>query len=39
MRSALSEGALISAEVQSLFADQSVALHARSAKYGQVRCS
>lgn len=39
MRSVFSEGDLITAEVQSLFADHSVALHTRSAKYGQVRAS
>ena len=37
MRSVFSEGDLITAEVQSLFADHSVALHTRSAKYGKVR--
>ena len=36
MRSVFSEGDLVTAEVQSLFADHSIALHTRSAKYGQV---
>ena len=36
MRTVFSEGELLTAEVQSLFADHSVALHTRSAKYGQV---
>lgn len=37
MRSYLSEGDLISAEVHSVFADGSLSLHMRSLKYGKVR--
>ena len=38
MRGVLTEGDLLSAEVQALAAaDQSIALHTRSAKYGKVR--
>lgn len=37
MRSYLSEGDLISAEVHSIFADGSLSLHMRSLKYGKVR--
>lgn len=36
MRSYLSEGDLISAEVHSVFADGSLSLHMRSLKYGKV---
>ncbi|XP_039288279.1 exosome complex component RRP4-like [Nilaparvata lugens] len=36
MRKYLSEGDLISAEVQSIFSDGSLALHTRSLKYGKV---
>lgn len=36
MRRYLQEGDLISAEVQSVFADGSLSLHTRSLKYGKV---
>ena len=38
MREYLSEGDLISAEVQSVFSDGQLSLHTRSLKYGKV-CS
>lgn len=37
MRRYLQEGDLISAEVQSIFADGSLSLHTRSLKYGKVK--
>jgi len=37
MREYLTEGDLISAEVQSVFQDGQLALHTRSLKYGKVR--
>ena len=37
MRAVLAEGDVLSAEVQAMFQDDSVALHTRSAKYGKVR--
>ncbi len=37
MRGLYAEGDLISAEVQSFYADGAVALHTRSLKYGKVR--
>lgn len=37
MRALYGEGDLISAEVQSFYADGAVALHTRSLKYGKVR--